>query len=261
MTVSGANILPAPLLRLGDSISLTPVHGSTGLLTTTVPAGLPNGWYTGTLISEGRTTTLPNAVRVDGPGPANVGDLGLSVNDGALFTNQVTVTLSIASRADTALMQVSNDGGFAGAQWETYTSHKTWQITQYGDYVIPRVVYVRYKDVAGNLSATFLDDILLDVTAPTGSVSVADTTSASTLDAAVTLELSATDDLSGVGEVMASNTPDFAEASWQPFATRLPWTLSSSRTVYVQFRDNAGNVSKVYSGTLPSELMLPLIVR
>jgi hypothetical protein len=51
-------------------------------------------------------------------------------------------------------------------------------------------------------------------------------------------------------EMRLSNSPDFAGASWQPFqATVNNWDLGSVQpggvvTVYVQFRDKAGNVSE-----------------
>jgi hypothetical protein len=263
ITINGANFRSTPSLQLG-STNLTVSLVSTTTLTTTVPSGWANGWYTATLTNgDGRMATLPNALRVDGPGPVLVGDYGLSINDGALYTNQVTVTLSISSRPDTAQMQVSNDGGFAGAQWETYSSHKTWQITQYGNYVIPRVVYVRYMDLSGNTSSTFSDDIILDVTAPTGSVSIVLGAAASkrTRASTVTLALSATDDVSGVGSMMLSNRADFVGASWQAYATSATWTLDVNNTVYVRFRDNAGNVSQTYSARGQSDLFLPLVVR
>jgi hypothetical protein len=190
-------------------------------------------------------------------------DYGVSINNGALFTNQTAVTLTIGARPGTAQMQVSNDGGFAGAQWEEYASHKAWTITQYGSYVIPRVVYVRYKDEGGNTSATFSDDIILDVTPPTGNVAIIGSGSspARRANKTVTLALSATDDVSGVGGMTLSNRSDFAGASWQPFVTSLVWTLDSNNTVYVRFKDNAGNVSPTYSASVGATLFLPLIMR
>jgi hypothetical protein len=93
-------------------------------------------------------------------------EYGVTINDGALYTNQVTVQLKISAKPRTVAMQISNDGGFYGLAWEPYTSHKTWQITHYGDYAIPRIVYVRYRDTTDNVSATYQDDIILDMERP-----------------------------------------------------------------------------------------------
>ena len=185
-------------------------------------------------------------------------EYGLSINEGALFTNQVTVTLVIAARQFTPQMMVCNDGGFAGAQWEPYNSRKAWAITQYGSYVIPRVVYVRYKDLGGNVSSNYQDDIILDVTPPEGTVSIIGAAGLQAMASTVTLELSATDDLSGVGQMLISNQPDFAGATWESYATSRAWALGSNETVYVQYKDNAGNVSTTYS-TSQWKVFLPLI--
>ena len=190
-------------------------------------------------------------------------DHGVSINNGALFTNQTAVTLTIGARPGTAQMEVSNDGGFADGQWEAYASHRAWTITQYGSYVLPRVVYVRYKDAGGNTSATFSDDIILDVTPPTGSVAIVGSGNgpARRANKAATLMLSATDDVSGVGAMLLSNRSDWVGASWQAFSASVPWTLESNNTVYVRFRDNAGNVSQTYSTSAGATLFLPLIMR
>jgi len=187
-------------------------------------------------------------------------EYGVTINDGALFTNQTAVTLTISARPGTTQMQVSNDGGFAGAQWEPYASHKGWTITQYGSYVIPRVVYVRYKDLGGNVSSNYQDDIILDVTPPTGSVEIIGATGLQAKASTVTLKLSATDDVSGVGQMLISNQPDFAGATWEDYATSRAWTLGSNTAVYVRFRDNAGNISSTYS-TSQWKVFLPLVVK
>jgi hypothetical protein len=187
-------------------------------------------------------------------------EYGATINEGALFTNQTAVTLTISARPGTTQMQVSNDGGFADAQWAPYTSRKAWTITQYGNYVIPRVVYVRYKDLDGNVSSNYQDDIILDVTPPTGTVSIIGATGLQAMASTVTLNLSATDDVSGVGQMLISNQPDFAGASWEAYATRRAWTLGSNTAVYVRFRDNAGNVSQTYSAG-SWKVFLPLIVK
>lgn len=99
-------------------------------------------------------------------------DYGVSINQGALFTNQTDVTLAISGRTSAAEMQVSNDGGFAGAVWEPCRATKTWTITSFGNSILPRTVYVRYRDAQGSVASAVQDDIILDVTPPLGSVEI-----------------------------------------------------------------------------------------
>jgi NAD+ synthase (glutamine-hydrolysing) len=65
-----------------------------------------NRWFASSW--DGRSDTIELDTSV-------MAEYGFSINDGALFTNQVTVTLKIGARPYTPLMMVSNDGGFAGA--------------------------------------------------------------------------------------------------------------------------------------------------
>jgi hypothetical protein len=209
-------------------------------------------------------------------------EYAVSINTGALFTNQTAVLLRISARPGTAQMQVSNDGGFAGAVWGPYQLQRPWTITAFGSYVIPRVVYVRYKDLSGSVSAAFQDDIILDVTPPSGSVDVGppaasqaakggDASAAGLTEiedapyefflpavfraycgspgsSAVALGLSASDDVSGVAQMRVSNFPDLACSDWQPFVPQLDWlAISPSAPVYVSFRDHAENVSQIVS--------------
>ena len=121
-----------------------------------------------------------------------------------------------------------------------------------------RVVYVRYKDLGGNVSSNYQDDIILDVTPPVGSISVATSTVTST----VTLHLNASDDVSGVGAMRLSDSQSFSGATWQAYSTTVVWPVTGE-AVYVQYRDNAGNVSPVYSASLPGEhrVYLPVVMR
>lgn len=201
---------------------------------------------------------------------------GLTINDGALFTNQVVVTLTIGAKPlrGGLLMQVSNDGGFAGAEWEPYSSCKQWQITEYGSSVIARTVYVRYKD-GGGTSNTYQDDIILDMSPPEGFMEVS--MGAAFLGAKVavqasstytyslylplvsggpspnaTLHLHAEDDASGVADMTISNRADFQGATWEPYKTAKAWYIpDDAATVYAKLRDGAGNESSVISASVP----------
>ena len=183
-------------------------------------------------------------------------EYGLSINEGALFTNQITVTLTLPANPHTAQMMVSNDGGFAGAQWEPYATHKEWQITQYGAYVIPRTVYAKYKDTAGVISSVYQDDIILDVTAPSSSItnlsrigasSAARVNALSSSTVPVAVEWEGSDDVSGVKwydiqykQGSAGTWTDWLTRTTQTFAT---FNATSGYTYYFQSRaeDHAGN--------------------
>ena len=207
------------------------------------------------------------------------GEYGFSINQGALFTNQTMVILTCGAGPFTSEMLVSNDGSFAGSKWEPYTSSKFWQLTSYGDYVIPRIVNVRYKKMDGSISAIYQDDIILDVNPPQGSVHIVNLNtghgiiSGASLDylvessntgykiflpliqkplqgTPVKLDLTATDDVSGPGQMMISNNADFSDAYWEPYKTPRDWGMTDS-TVYVKFRDKAGNISIIYSASRP----------
>jgi photosystem II stability/assembly factor-like uncharacterized protein len=211
----------------------------------------------------------------------DVQDYSVSINNGAVFTNQTAVNLNLTTPASNSSMMISNDGGFAGAVWEPFKTLKPWTIIAYGNYVIPRTVYVKFK-TGGVISGVYTDDIILDQTPPVGAVQITDTlttTSAYTGAAPVTsaiihppttgnslylpfaikvynpsfrlvgLSLTATDDVSGVESMQISNTADFATAAWQDFTQHINWTVNQngSTTVYVKYRDRAGNVSQVYT--------------
>jgi hypothetical protein len=125
-----------------------------------------------------------------------------------------------------------------------------------------------------------------DPVGPHGGVTINDGDSA-TLTPAVTLNLWATDAVdpevdspapdflppadsaTGVTQMMISNAPDFAGASWEAYATSKPWTLAQSSglaTVYVKYQDAVGNESEVYVATIwvssgpgISQIYLPIV--
>ena len=99
--------------------------------------------------------------------------------------------------------------------------------------------------VMPNTSHTFV----VDTTSPTGSILI-NSGAAYTDSRSVSLELSASDSLSGVSRMMIANTSSFKGTSWEGYATSKSWTLTSGdgkKRAYVRFKDGAGNVSRIYS--------------
>ncbi|MCZ7572731.1 MAG: hypothetical protein M5U01_29595 [Ardenticatenaceae bacterium] len=186
----------------------------------------------------------------------------ISINDAALFTNDTGVTLSICAPRAVEMM-VSNDGGFAGAQWEPYAERKAWTITSYGQYVLPRFVYAAFKDADGTVHGTYFDDIILDPNPPGGALAVGDSVPvpaalqaagadgsalqvaglrphvsrlgntvlpqpvallSTQADGSVDLYVSAQDDNSGVAEMQISAGGAFTDTTWEPYSALKPWT-------------------------------------
>jgi hypothetical protein len=89
-------------------------------------------------------------------------------------------------------------------------------------------------------------DVTIDQTAPSGTVSInggAEYASSNT----VTLTTTASDTGgSNVSQMRISNDGTFDTENWETYAATKAWTLAAgegTKTVYVQYRDNAGNLS------------------
>ncbi|MGH2543436.1 MAG: hypothetical protein ACRDIB_11585, partial [Ardenticatenaceae bacterium] len=75
--------------------------------------------------------------------------------------------------------------------------------------------------------------------------------------------------ISGVAEMMISNRRDFAGAVWEPYVRSKLWTLQAEgdfATIFVKFRDGAGNVSEsafdiILIDSMQPTLYLPLLQR
>ncbi len=180
----------------------------------------------------------------------------VTINSGGALTNNTPVTLTLSAADNSGAvsqMQFSNDN-VTWSTAETYATAKTWMIAS-GDGV--KTVYAKFKDGAGNWSSVYTDTIILDTTAPTGTVAIS-SGAEFTNNTSVTLTLSATD-ASGISEMRFSND----NITWfavEAYATTKTWTLApgdGTKTVYVKFKDSAGYWSTAYSDTIVLDTVLP----
>ncbi len=121
-------------------------------------------------------------------------------------------------------------------------------------------------DRAGNSSPISSEEYTIDTEAPSGTVAInggATYTNSRTLTVAVP----ASDAISGVSEVRLSNSPEMSGAELMygesyPYTDSLSWTLadtaSGTYTVYVQWRDTAGNWSSVASDSIALDKVAPV---
>jgi dipeptidyl aminopeptidase/acylaminoacyl peptidase len=115
----------------------------------------------------------------------------------------------------------------------------------------PHTIAVRARDEAGNQDPTPAErSFVVDTVAPAGTVTIQDG-ALRTRTRTVTLTLSASDPApaTGVSDVRISDTASgLTSASWTAYTSTRQWTLTSGdgiKTVYVQYRDAATNVSAV----------------
>ena len=122
--------------------------------------------------------------------------------------------------------------------------------------------YVKATDSAGNTDSTPASNTwTIDTTAPSGSAVSINSGASSTTSTSVTLTLLATDSVGVTGYYASeiSTTPSATASGWTSgtsttsYSASVSWTLSSSsgtKTVYVWFRDSAGNVSASSSDSI-----------
>lgn len=154
--------------------------------------GLPDNAAKGTIVSSnyqlrpGFLAALPSVIAsptpppspTPGPTPTPEPPKGcefatLTINNGALFTNNPNVSLNLCAPAAQEMI-VSNDGSFSGATWEPFKTSKAWTLTTLGQNVVARLVQARFKDEAGNSYHYAVDDIIYDPTAPSGDIAIND---------------------------------------------------------------------------------------
>lgn len=112
------------------------------------------------------------------------------------------------------------------------------------------------SDAAGNSETANSPTYLKDTDGPTGSLTI-NAGAATTNDLDVTLGLTGTD----ADEMYITNTAGCsAGGSWETFATSKTWTLPTAdalNTVYVKYKDDAGNTSPCYSDSITHVSTIP----
>lgn len=199
----------------------------------------------------------------------------IAINDDVPFTVSPVVSLTLCG-PDPVEMMLSNTAEFSATNWQPYTQTLAWTLAVTGTSIQPRSVFARFKDGSGAIYGDFSDDIIYDPNAGWGQAVfdltdlVSEThklasgmavmggigTSRSmrvTNEDGVDLFLSANDDSSGLADIQVSEYSGFVDNEWQPYSAIVPVSLSQGdgvKTVYVRFRDNAGNVSEPASASL-----------
>jgi hypothetical protein len=204
----------------------------------------------------------------------------VSIDDGAEFTNDLDVTVSLCSpyAVESIISSSPLDNiDVSDTRWNNYSVSNTqsrmmkqpWSLSE--DDVVSQTLtaYVAFKDWDGTIHSTFFDDIIYDPDAPTGNIYASanptETLPVTTLQAngTITMYLSAQDDVSGVSEMQIGRDTNFGDAGWRPFTDTVqivPTDIyygASQRTLYARFKDMVGNVSEPVSTTFIFDMQPP----
>jgi hypothetical protein len=174
------------------------------------------------------------------------GTITINENDQYTTSTSVTLYLSYPDDMDISKVRYSNDGIWDKEIWEDPSTTRAWNLLSEDG---TKTVYAQFRDKSGLKSSVLFDTIILDTTPPTGSIEInggqAETTSTS-----VTLMPTA-DDANGVALVCFSND-NLTWSNWESLGEKT-WTLTSGlgeKTVYAQFKDNAGLNSSTCTDTI-----------
>jgi Tol biopolymer transport system component len=173
------------------------------------------------------------------------GSLGISINDGAQFTNDPHVSIHAVWPRLADAMLISNDGGFSSPGFFPVAAETAWTLVSSSPERLPKTVYVRFS--GGDAGPeTYQDDIILDQTPPQVISARLRGSSSGTLRAKARartfrLSISARDKTSGLAKMQVTSAKR-KPGKLHKFKRRSTFT-SRSRRIYVRVADRAGNFS------------------
>jgi glucose/arabinose dehydrogenase/PKD repeat protein len=193
------------------------------------------------------------------PGPDTIAPtVALTAPTAPAVAGTVSVTASASDNVGVAGVQFLLDGNTLAAEDPTSPYSVSWNTTTAVQGI--HTLAAQARDAAGNSTVTAPVTVTVDNQAPTGTVAINNGAPA-TNTRNVTLALSASDAVTSVTQMRFSNTGTSFSAA-EAFAVTKAWTLSTgagTKTVYVQFRDAAGNWSTSVTDTIVLDTTAPMI--
>lgn len=178
----------------------------------------------------------------------------ITINGGALWTNSRSVVLNLTC---TDLGSGCYMMSFFQLLMDGWTPSEPYAATKAWEYLSDYPVYVRFYDRSGNWVQSHAE-IYVDEVDPVGAIAI-NGGAASTSNRSASLTLTCEDFQSRCASMrLSSNGATWTV--WEPVVATRPWMLSAGdgpKSVYVQFRDNAGNFSAVVQATILLQTVLP----
>ncbi|GAB4330210.1 MAG: hypothetical protein OHK0038_04380 [Flammeovirgaceae bacterium] len=193
--------------------------------------------YRSRTFTESKTASAQ--IILDREAPTNT---TIIINQGEHITREPIVQV-VVNGEDAAFMQVSERPDFKGALWKGYTKAATSIILSSGGG--DKIIHARLRDRAGNVTPTIVSSIVLETVPVRGIVYIDDDKEyCNHPEGKVKLSLFAVH----ATEVAISQYPDFRNAEWQEYRTRIDWNLQGEdglKNVYVKFRSFTQTESQI----------------
>ncbi len=180
----------------------------------------------------------------------------MMVNDGGGWSTSIKATINL-DVTDASHMQINNTSAIKNQLiWETYLPQKVdWGLIP-GDG--PKIVYLRFKDAAENMTEIVTTNVTLDTKPPTGELVIDEGNRYSNNpDGNVNLRITSLD----AKGMQLINKPDFTDIKLTPFNPQIEkWVFEGEdgmKTVFLRLRDEAGNFSNVITASIILDRQAP----
>jgi hypothetical protein len=195
--------------------------------------------------AAGNTSQTTATTSLDRTGPTGV----VVLDGGAPFSTDLEVSVAVANVVDAVRMARVESAGPVDCTAQTYVAFVSpLDLTlSAGDGT--KTVHVCLEDAAGNRAAALADSIVVDRTAPNGTVVIdGGATATPRRNVTLAIDVGSNVDVVAFAAAEASIACNAANLAYQPLSTQAPFLLSSAdatKTVLVCLKDQAGNVSTV----------------
>ena len=176
-------------------------------------------------------------------------NVSVTIRDGHLVNHRAVTLDLIAQNAQE--MIISENADFSASSWEAFSLIKLFVLSVSDG---AKTVYAKFRDGSNSESNIVSDKTVLDTQAPTG-VGFFIKEKSPTSDLNIHLIM-----VGNAYQFIASESPNFKDASWTSFAREVSFTLSDvigTKIVYVKFRDEALNETSVYQNSIVYLLLPP----
>ncbi len=187
-------------------------------------------------------------------------------------TGSVSINAGAATKALSAAATLTisaTDAGSGVAQMQYSLDNVTWNAWQAYATTLPvtllpgtgtRYVYLRFRDVAGNTSLTYIDTISVVVDPPSWTGSIILNAGAAYTNFQTTATISATQATAAVTNMSFSWNGGGSWTNWEAYNTTRtinPPAPDGNKTLSVRFRDANNNVSPTYSDSIIRDTTAP----